>query len=38
MFPVVGGICNAVALLHESDVPYLGHRQYNMFGRNVKVQ
>ncbi|MGI6778422.1 MAG: FAD-binding oxidoreductase [Acetivibrionales bacterium] len=35
-FPSWEAYANAVALLHESDVPYIGHRQYNMFGRNLK--
>lgn len=26
-----------VSLLHENDVLYLGHRQFNMFGRNLKT-
>ena len=28
---------NGVNLLHENDVLYLGHRQFNMFGRNLKT-
>lgn len=27
----------AIALLHESDLLFLGHRQFNKFGRNVKT-
>jgi hypothetical protein len=27
----------AIALIHENDILFLGHRQFNMFGRNLKT-
>jgi len=35
-FPDWEGWTTAAAIIHENDVLYLGHRQYNMFGRNLK--
>lgn len=31
------GYAEAFRLLHENDVVYLGHRQFNMFGRYIKT-
>lgn len=37
-FPDWGAYANAVNLFHENpDILFLGHRQYNKFGRNLKV-
>ena len=31
------GYAKGVGLLHENDIVYLGHRQFNMFGRDLKT-
>jgi hypothetical protein len=36
-FPSWEAYANGIALLHENDVVYLGHRQFNMFGRDIKT-
>lgn len=36
-FPSWEAYANGVTLLHENDVVYLGHRQFNMFGRDIKT-
>jgi hypothetical protein len=36
-FPSWDAYAEAVSLFHENDILYLGHRQYNMFGRDVKA-
>ncbi len=35
-FPSWQAYADAAVLFHENDVVYLGHRQFNMFGRNLK--
>ena len=32
-----GDYAKGVSLLHENDILYLGHRQFNMFGRDIKT-
>jgi glycolate oxidase len=36
-FPDWKAYAEAVNLLHQNDVVYLGHRQFNMFGRHIKT-
>lgn len=36
-FPTWDAYANAVNLFHQNDVAYLGHRQFNMFGRHIKT-
>ena len=36
-FPDWTAYANAVNLFHQNDVAYLGHRQFNMFGRHIKT-
>jgi len=31
------GYAKGINLLHQNDIVYIGHRQYNMFGRNLKT-
>jgi len=35
-FPSWEAWTKGIAKLHESEIVYLGHRQFNMFGRNIK--
>ena len=36
-FPNWDAYANAVNLFHQNDIVFLGHRQFNMFGRDVKT-
>jgi hypothetical protein len=36
-FPDWNAYAEAVNLFHQNDVVYLGHRQFNMFGRHIKT-
>jgi glycolate oxidase len=36
-FPDWNAYAEAVNLCHQNDVVYLGHRQFNMFGRHIKT-
>jgi hypothetical protein len=36
-FPSWEAYAKALSLFHENDLLFLGHRQYNMFGRDVKA-
>src|SRR5665647_127307 len=36
-FPSWEAWADAITLFHENDVLYLGHRQFNMFGRDIKA-
>ena len=36
-FPDWKAYADAINLFHQNDVLYLGHRQFNMFGRNIKT-
>jgi len=36
-FPTWEAYANGLALLHENDIVYLGHRQFSMFGRDLKT-
>lgn len=36
-FPDWEAYANGVNLFHQNDVAYLGHRQFNMFGRHIKT-
>jgi hypothetical protein len=36
-FPTWDKYADGITLLHENDLVYLGHRQFNMFGRNLKT-
>jgi glycolate oxidase len=35
-FPDWDSWAKAASIIHENDILYLGHRQFNMFGRNLK--
>ena len=36
-FPSWEALVDAALLFHQSDILYLGHRQFNLFGRNMKA-
>jgi glycolate oxidase len=36
-FPDWDAYARAVAIFHENDILFMGHRQYNMFGRDLKA-
>ncbi|MBP1757558.1 MAG: GlcD, partial [Firmicutes bacterium] len=36
-FPTWEAYANALTLFHENDLLFLGHRQFNMFGRDIKT-
>jgi hypothetical protein len=36
-FPDWDAYAKSFQLFHETDVIYLGHRQFNMFGRDIKT-
>lgn len=36
-FPSWDAYAKALSIFHENDIVFLGHRQYNMFGRNLKA-
>jgi hypothetical protein len=36
-FPTWDAYADAIRLFHENDILFLGHRQFNMFGRDIKA-